>query len=150
VKRSTGRAMLAALAATLLAACASLSPQAPTLVDAGRAGGTVHLYKGDTLVVSLASSATEGARWQPVLAPDVVLQWIGMADLLPPQVAPGTVGSPNDTVYRFRANEAGTTTLAFAYRRADDRTAVPERTLRYEVAVLPRPGDYAEAWAKSR
>ncbi|HEY7904831.1 MAG TPA: protease inhibitor I42 family protein [Casimicrobiaceae bacterium] len=150
MKRGSGRAVLVALTAALLGACASHLPQAPTLVDASRAGGSVRLYKGDTLVVSLAPNATEGARWQAVLAPDVVLQQVGMADLLPPQVATGTVGSPNDTVYRFRANEAGTTTLAFAYRRADDRNAVPERTLRYEVAVLPRPGDYAEAWAKSR
>lgn len=144
------RAGVAALAASLLGACMSLAPQAPTLVDASRAGGTVHLYRGDTLVVSLASSAAKGARWQPQVAQDAVLQQIGMADLLPPQVAPGTVGSPSDTVYRFRASAPGTTTLVFGYRRVDDRNAVAARTVRYDVAVSPRPGDYAEAFAKSR
>jgi predicted secreted protein len=139
------RGALVAACAALVAGCASHLPQSPTLVRAGDAGRTVTLYQGDTLVVAMPPASAKDGRWQPATAGDAVLQQVGMADLLPPEVAPGTTGGPGETVYRYRAARVGTTTLAF-----DDAGAVPPRTLRYDVAVLARPGEYAEAWAKPR
>lgn len=143
---------VAASAFVLLAfaGCAAMQPQAPTLIGEAQSGGAVRLHKGDTLVVALASSPTAGIRWQAQPMQGAVLQQIGMSDLLPQQLAEGTVGSPNDTVYRFRANEIGTTTLELAQKSTADPSATAERTVRYDVSVGPRPGEYAQAWAKSR
>jgi hypothetical protein len=139
------RGTLAVACAALVAGCASHLPQAPTLVRADDAGHAVTLYQGDTLVVAMPPAATKDGRWQPKASGDAVLQQIGMADLLPPEVAPGTTGAPNDTLYRYRAASVGRTTLAF-----DDSGAAPARTVRYDVVVLARRGEYAEAWAKPR
>jgi predicted secreted protein len=141
--------LVTTLALAALAACMSLQPQAPTLVRATRDGGAVRLHKGDTLVVALEASPTPGLRWQPRPMQGAVLQQIGMADLLPQQLAAGAVGAPNDTVYRFRANETGKTTLELALQPAGPGAA-PERTVHYEVSVDARPGEYREAWAKTR
>ena len=144
------RATLAASVALLaLAGCASLQPQSPTLVRATQDGGAVRLHKGDTLVVALDASPTAGMRWRPRPMQGAVLQQVGMADLLPQQLAQGAVGAPNDTVYRFRANAAGNTTLELSLLPVDP-AAAPERTVHYEVSVDARPGEYHEAWAKTR
>jgi predicted secreted protein len=148
IKRAS--AVASAFVLLAFAGCAAMQPQAPTLVGAAQSGGAVHLHKGDTLVVALASSPTAGIRWQAQPMQGAVLQQIGMSDLLPQQLAEGTVGSPNDTVYRFRANEIGTTTLELALKPTGDPSATGERTVRYDVSVGPRPGEYAQAWAKSR
>lgn len=137
-------AALAALSAALVAGCASTVPQSPTLVRAGDAGRAITLYQGDTLVVALPPATSKERGWRPQPTADGVLAQIGMADLMPAQVAPGTTGAPNETLYRFRAASVGTSTLAFA-----DTGATPPRTVRYDVAVVARPGEYAEAWAKA-
>jgi hypothetical protein len=136
------RGALAAMGALLLAACASHLPQSPALVGADDAGRAVTLYRGDTLVVAMPPAATKDGRWQPKVSGDAVLEQVGMADLLPPQVAPGTTGAANDTLYRYRAASVGRTTLAF-----DDASAAPPRSVRYDVVVVARPGEYHEAWA---
>ncbi|HXU50482.1 MAG TPA: hypothetical protein VN789_00445 [Casimicrobiaceae bacterium] len=138
-------AALAVLCAALVAGCASHLPQAPTLVRADDAGRAVTLFQGDTLVVAMPPAASKDGFWRPQVASDAVLQQIGMADLMPPEVAPGTTGAPNETLYRFRAASVGKTSLAF-----DDAGATPPRAVRYDVAVVARPGEYAEAWAKAK
>ncbi len=140
---------MTALALAALAGCMSLQPQAPTLVRAAQDGGAVRLHKGDTLVVALDATPTPGLRWQPRPMQGQVLQQIGMADLLPQQLAYGAIGAPNDTVYRFRANETGTTALELALQSTDPGAA-PQRTVHYDVSVDARPGEYREAWAKTR
>jgi hypothetical protein len=139
------RGALALSCGALVAACASHLPQSPTLVRADDAGRVVTLYQGDTLVVAMPPTTANEGRWQPEASGDAVLQPVGMADLLPPEVAAGTTGGPNETLYRFRAASVGKTTLAFG-----DASAAPARTVRYDVVVVARPGEYAEAWAKPR
>ena len=136
--------MLATAIAAIVAGCASHLPQTPTLIGPGDAGRTVRLHQGDTLVVAMPQAAATG-RWKPAVSTDAVLQQVGMADLLPSEVAPGTVGAPNETVYRFRATGVGTTTLAF-----DAGDAGQPQALRYDVTVVPRPGEYVQAFAPSR
>ncbi|MEO6928069.1 MAG: protease inhibitor I42 family protein [Casimicrobiaceae bacterium] len=140
---------LAALAISALAlgGCMSLAPQTPTLVGAAQAGGSVHLSKGDTLVVALATDPVAGARWRVRPLQGDVLQQIGLVDLLPTTVAQGAVGAGNDNLYRFRANAVGRTTLELAQPAV---AAVAGRNVRFDVSVSERPGEYAQAWAKSR
>jgi predicted secreted protein len=133
-----------AVACALLAGCASLEPQVPTIVDAAHAG-PVHLYQGETLVVALATPATDRGHWQQTAGDGAVLAQVGTSDLLPPQVAQGTVGAPNDTVYRFHAAAPGSTTLVLAYRGADGAT-MPAQEMRVDVSVAERPGAIAGAW----
>ncbi len=133
----------------VLAGCASLQPQTPTVVQASQSGGAIRMLQGDTLVVTLDSNPSSGYRWQVRPIDGALLQQIGSADLLPAEVAPGTVGAANDTVYRFRAAAPGTGPLELAYLRPFE-TAPPQRTVRYDVTVVARPGEYAQAWAKTR
>ena len=140
-------ATLAALGA--LAGCASLQPQTPTIVQGAQSGGAVRMLQGDTLVVTLDSNPGSGYRWQVRPIDGALLQQIGSADLLPVEVAYGTVGAANDTVYRFRAAATGTTALELAYLRPFETTP-PQRTVRYDVTVVARSGEYAQAWAKTR
>lgn len=144
-----GNLILAPIAAlALTAGCMSLQPQSPTLVNAAHSGQAVHLYKGDTLVVAL-ESGSGGYRWVTQPLQGEVLRQIGMSDLLPAELAPGMVGEPNDMVYRFRANDVGSTTLVLALERMAD-AASPQRSVRYDVTVDPRPGAFEQAWRKSR
>jgi inhibitor of cysteine peptidase len=143
------KAPAALLALVALAGCASLLPQTPTIVQASHSGGAVRLLQGDTLVVALDANPGSGYRWQVRPIDGSLLQQIGPADLLPADVAPGTVGAANDTVYRFRAAGTGTATLELAYLRPLETTA-PQRTVHYDVTVIARPGEYAQAWAKTR
>ncbi|MEO8849621.1 MAG: protease inhibitor I42 family protein [Casimicrobiaceae bacterium] len=140
---------IAALAITALAigGCMSLAPQTPTLVGAAQAGGSVHLSKGDTLVVALAPDPAAGARWRVQPMQGDVLQQIGMVDLLPANVTQGTVGARNDNLYRFRANSVGRTTLELAQPAV---AAGAGHSVHFDVSVSERPGEFAQAWAKSR
>ena len=142
-------AAVVAAGALALTGCMSQHPQSPTLVGAAQSGGAVHLRQGDTLVVALASDPSARTRWQPQPLQGAVLQQIGMSDLLPQKIAQGTVGDAGDTVYRFRANEVGTTTLDLALQSPFSAVA-PQRTVHYDVSVTARPGEYAQAWAKTR
>jgi inhibitor of cysteine peptidase len=123
-------------AATLLAACSTLQPMTPKVVNAASDGGAVTLKKGDTLVVALDANLTTGYRWETTTANSPVLSLIGTPDYLPPAVAPGTVGAPGDTVFRYRAAEPGTTTLELGYLRPFEKGVAPAKTVRYEVTVL--------------
>jgi inhibitor of cysteine peptidase len=124
------------LFATLLAACGTLQPQTPKIVNAASDGGAVTLKKGATLVVTLDANVTTGYRWETTAGTGPVLWLLGTPDYLPPQVAPGMVGAPGEMVFRYRAGEPGTTTLTLGYMRPFEKGVAPARTVRYEVTVI--------------
>ena len=128
--------MMALGAATLLAACSTLQPMTPKVVNATSDGGAVSLKKGDTLVVTLDANLTTGYRWETTAGTGPVLWLLGTPDYLPQTVAPGTVGAPGDTVFRYRAAEPGTTTLELGYLRPFEKGVAPAKTVRYQVTVL--------------
>ncbi len=137
--------VLAVSLAALAVGCASLDPQAPKVVTAAHSG-PVQLAKGDTLVVAIPVAPGDRGRWRAQTSNGTVLQQVGVVDLLPNEVAPGTVGNPNDNVYRFRAAETGSTSLDLAW--AADAPAPAPVPVHLDVTVVPRPGQFAEAWAK--
>ncbi len=146
----SARAAALVIAVSLaLAGCMALGPQTPTQVGAAQSGKAVHLYKGDTLVVALHDDPQANTRWRVEPMQGAVLQQVGMADLLPGEVAEGTVGAPNDTVYRFRANAAGSATLALVQRGVDASAAGGTApSVRFDVTVTDSPGAIVRAWTK--
>ena len=124
------------LAATMFAACSTLAPQTPKIVNAANDGGAVTLKKGDTLVVTLDANVTTGYRWETTAGTGPVLSLLGTPDYLPPTVAPGMVGAPGDMVFRYRAAEPGKTTLELGYLRSFEKGTAPAKTVRYDVTVL--------------
>jgi inhibitor of cysteine peptidase len=143
--------VLAALAiAVTLGGCGSLQPQTPTVVNASRSGGPVTLQTGDTLVVTLAAQPSTGYRWETLDLQGPVLVAVGSADYLPPAVAPGTVGAPGDSVFRYQAHDVGHTTLDLGYSRPFETGVAPARTVHYDVTVVARSPSWVSVWSKSQ
>ena len=137
-------------AAAGLGGCGSLQPQTPTLVTASRSGGAVTLQTGDTLVVALDAQPSTGYRWETLDLTGPVLVAVGSADYLPATVAPGTVGAPGDSVFRYQAHEAGHATLDLAYSRPFEPGVAPARTVHYDITVVARSPSWLSVWSKSQ
>jgi inhibitor of cysteine peptidase len=128
------RAAIAVLAAAALASCASLKEEG---VTAGPDGGTYTVTAGTPLVVSLPLEANSDLRWELLPNKSTQLSLIGGPDyttLPKPTVMLGLGGM---TTYRFRARDAGTTTLEFVYRRPQEQGTVPARVAKFDVTVKP-------------
>jgi inhibitor of cysteine peptidase len=136
--------------ATVLAGCGSLQPVTPTVVTAARSGGPVTLQTGDTLVVALDAQPSTGYRWETLDLQGPVLVAVGSADYLPSTVAPGTVGAPGDSVFRYQARDVGHTTLDLGYSRPFENGVAPARTVHYDVTVVARSPSWLAVWSKSQ
>ncbi len=136
--------------AVILAGCGSLQPQTPTVVTASKSGGPVTLQTGDTLVVTLDAQPSTGYRWETIDLQGPVLAAVGSADYLPPTVAPGTVGAPGDSVFRYQARDVGHTTLDLGYSRPFEKDVAPARTVHYDITVVARSPSWLSVWSKSQ
>ena len=130
--RITVRAAGAALAVAALASCATLTREG---VVAGQDGGAVVVRQGTPLVISLEAAPTTGFGWTLTSDPGAQRWLIGGPDWTVDPKPEGLMGIAGTTTYRFRAKQAGTATLEFAYRRAWDDGATPFKTVRYDVTV---------------
>jgi inhibitor of cysteine peptidase len=136
--------------AAVLAGCGSLQPQTPTMVTAAKSGGPVKLQTGDTLVVALDAQPSTGYRWETLDLQGPVLVAVGSADYLPPTVAPGTVGAPGESVFRYQARDVGHATLDLGYSRPFEQGAAPVRTVHYDITVVARSPAWLSVWSKSQ
>jgi len=103
-------------------------------VAAPAQGGSVSMRTNTALVVNLPPDPAGGDRW--VLrssSPNLAL--IGGPDFTPAPKPPGLVGVADTTTFRFRALGTGDGTLEFAWTAAPDQPPVPERIVRYDVAI---------------
>jgi predicted secreted protein len=128
----TVRTVGAACAVAALASCATLTREG---VVAGQDGGAVVVRQGTPLVISLEAVPTTGFGWTLTSDPGAPLWLIDGPDWTADPKPEGLMGVPGTTTYRFRAKEAGTSTLEFAYRRAWDDGAPPVKVVRYDVTV---------------
>ena len=133
-----------------LAGCGSLQPQTPAVVNASKSGGAVTLQTGDTLVVTLDAQPSTGYRWETLDLHGPVLVAVGSADYLPAAVAPGTVGAPGDSVFRYQARDVGHATLELGYSRPFENGVAPARTVHYDVTVVARSAAWLSVWSKSQ
>jgi inhibitor of cysteine peptidase len=130
--RPVVRAAGAALAISALASCATLTREG---VVAGQDGGSVVVRQGTPLVISLEAVPTTGYGWTLTSDPGATLWLINGPDWTSDPKPEGLMGVAGTTTYRFRATQAGTTTLEFAYRRAWDDGIAPVKVVRYDVTV---------------
>jgi len=104
-----------------------------TIVNAVQ-GNETRLLRGQLLAIELDSNASTGYAWEtiedgsPVLEPAPV-----PASTAPP--APPMPGAGGTSRWRYRAAQAGTTTLRLVYRRSWEKEVVPVHTATYRVVV---------------
>jgi inhibitor of cysteine peptidase len=129
------------LAVAALAACGTMTVEnpfavAPTSlrVDEAGSGAPVVLARGQTMAVVLEANVPTGYRWEvtPGFAP--TLAQVGTADYTA-RATPPVVGAPGDMTFRFRAENPGTTSLTFTYRRPFEPDVAPAKSVRYDVTV---------------
>lgn len=132
-------AVLAVLAVSITpgASGATRKPRKIT-VGAKASGRTLHLKRGDRLVVQLYDySASTAYRWRLVVRPrKSVLPLVSATAVGAPVTVPPTVGAPNTLYYTFKAKNAGTTHIRFGLVstfKAKDRPT--KRHLRLKVVV---------------
>jgi len=133
----------AVVALTALAACDTFPTwdnpfQAPPLavrLDERNANAPVTLQRNQTLVVTLEANVTTGYRWEAVQGYAPVLTQLPTPDYSARPSETPIVGAPGDMTFRFRAENAGKTTLDLAYRRPFEPDAAPAKTIHYDVTV---------------
>ena len=120
------------MATLALASCATLNREG---VVAPLDGGSVAVRQGAPLVINLSADPAPGFGWVLTSKPGDAVWLIGGPDYTPEPIPAGMMSVAGTTTYRFRAKQAGTATLEFAYRRAWDDGATPVKTVRYDVTV---------------
>ena len=135
--------LVAVLALGVLAACETsptwdnpfkASPVA-VRIDERNASAPVTLQRNQTLVVTLEANVTTGYRWEAVPGYAPVLAQQPTPDYFARPSETPLAGAPGDMTFRFRAENAGTTTLELAYRRPFEPNAAPAKTIHYDVTV---------------
>lgn len=131
------RLLAVAVTSALLGACAT-APLPPAVkmaeLDNAKDGTVVVLERGGELKVMLDTNLATSLQWDmpatvaPVLSPIGQGIYVGKG-----AVRDVHLGGMN--IFRFRAEAPGKTTLEFAHRRMGEPTAVPARTIHYEVIV---------------
>ena len=127
------RLALAGAFAALVAACAA--PPMPREINEAVEGARVTLTRGQELVVTLDGNQTTGFRWALTRAASPVLTQIGEATYVARAADGRETGSGGLTTFRFRADEAGSTSLAFSYRRPWEANIPPVKAVRFEIRV---------------
>jgi len=135
--------LAALLALTVLAACESFptwdnpfkAPPLAVRLDERNANAPIVVQKNQTVIVTLEANVTTGYRWEAVPGYAPVLTGLPTPDYSPRPTETPMVGAPGDMTFRFRAENTGTTTLEFAYRRPFEPDAAPAKTIRYDVTV---------------
>ena len=137
------RTLFAIVALPLLAAC-STNPavdfwnRAPIVrnTDASIEGRSEIVKRGDTLAVHLDANPSTGYRWEMTRLAGASVVQIGLPDYQP-ETAAGVprVGAPGHTTFRFRAMQAGSSSIELAYRRPWETGVAAAKTVRFEIAV---------------
>ena len=96
-------------------------------------GSIVALGEGAYLMVALPGNPTTGYSWAAETVPNF-LEPVAGVGYLPEAQDPVLVGGGGIFFFRFRAKEAGSGTLSFAYKRAWE-TAPPAKTFTITVEV---------------
>ena len=104
-------------------------------VTAVNDGARVTLARKQELTVVLESNPTTGYQWSVKVNVAGVLDAVDEPSYASRVGDARLVGAGGATTFRFRAVDAGTTTLVFTYRRPWEANLPPAKIVRYEVAV---------------
>ena len=99
-------------------------------------GTRVFVSQGDLLQVQLHSNRTTGYSWNLQIMGDKILHQEKLG--YQPSDKSGTlIGSGETEIWKFRAQQAGSTRLDFFYARPWEKGVPPVRMLHYPVTVKP-------------
>ena len=136
--------ILAAVAVLPLFAACSSNPaadfwnRAPIVrnTDASIEGRSEVVKRGDTLAVHLDANPSTGYRWELTRLAGASVVQVGLPDYQP-ETAAGVprVGAQGHTTFRFRALQAGTSSIELVYRRPWETSVAAAKTVRFEIAV---------------
>ena len=98
-------------------------------------GSQVEIEWGKTIEVALRSNPTTGYRWERVDSDDGVLEQEGEAEFQQEAKDKQLVGAGGVEILRFKAKEAGQTTLELVYRRPWEEDEKPLETFSVQVTV---------------
>ena len=105
-----------------------------SLVIDAQAGGETRLRRSQLLAIALDSNASTGYAWEIVEDGGPVLEPAPVPASTAP-AAPPMPGAGGTSRWRYRAMQAGTTTLRLVYRRSWEKGVEPVRTASYRVVV---------------
>ncbi len=98
-------------------------------------GGQIELELGKLLVVTLESNPSTGYRWELIENNESILKQFGQAEFKPSETSnPRMVGAGGWEIFRFKAVNAGQTTLELVYHRSWEDVE-PLKTFSIQVVV---------------
>jgi predicted secreted protein len=103
------RKLVAALATAAVAIFPAAAAARSVSVTASSNGKTVHLQRGDTLMVTLREVKDGGFTWRTLVAPAPAVLSTVSSRYVAPNLPPGSVGGEGKRVNRYRAAGAGRT-----------------------------------------
>ena len=114
------------------------SPRNEVKIDEESNNGQVELQTGQTLVVSLKSNPTTGYAWEVAEVDETLLQSQGEAEYKESKTSgEQLVGAGGTQTFRFKAAEAGETSLKLIYHRAWETDVEPAQTFSVQVKINP-------------
>lgn len=103
-----------------------------TELDAGK---TIHLLKGETLIVALEGNPSTGYNWEMESAAGSILAQVGEPESV---ASSNLMGAPAMIKITFKAEQDGEQTLKLVYHRVWEKNVPPEKT--FEVTVVVGQG----------
>jgi predicted secreted protein len=140
LRRTLGCTLLAALTLCTLAGCGGrglywpvIPPDvpAPRLVGPAADGSTIDLTRTQWLLVRLPDDPASGLRWSYTIGKDRALYPSGDT----PRREPADAGSEASTVYTFRAEGVGITSVKFVYHDPAQPSAAPAKSVAFDVVA---------------
>ncbi|RMQ49809.1 putative Lipoprotein [Pseudomonas cichorii] len=128
----TSARILAPLSLALLTACAQ-TPKNIVSVDA-QSDCPLTLKSGQTLILTLPSNPTTGFRWQIQNPAQNVLRSLG-PEVYNNSQSTEMVGSGGQSVWRYKATDAGAGQLLMIYQQPWTPEAAPEQTFECAITV---------------
>ncbi|MBD8573374.1 protease inhibitor I42 family protein [Pseudomonas syringae] len=130
----TSARLLAPISLVLLTACAHTPDAIVSLDDQGDC--PLALTRGQTLILSLPSNPSTGFRWQVREPAAGILRSLGPEVYNADKGADVVVGSGGQSVWRYKATEAGTARLLLDYKQPWEPEAAPQNTFECLVRVI--------------
>jgi inhibitor of cysteine peptidase len=124
--------ILVVLAAVLVLTVVGCGLFGEVKLDIEDNGRQVELKPGQTLAVTLESNASTGYTWEVIELDENIFRQIGEPEF---RMKGNRPGDPNEMTIRFRAVNAGQTTLKLLYHRRWEAEEVPQETFSIDVRV---------------
>jgi len=113
------------------------TPGAKVVLSEQDAGKTIHLLKGERLVVTLEGNPTTGYTWEMAQTDEIVLSIAGEPEF---KADSNLIGAGGKISLVFKAEFDGQQDLKLVYHRPWEKDVPPEKTFEVTVVVGDKPG----------